>query len=57
MRTGSLQDFVSTLNKPRAVWIMVSAVLVGETIEQLTELMEAGDTIIDGGNSYYRDDL
>jgi 6-phosphogluconate dehydrogenase len=56
--TTSLDEFVRLLNRPRAAWVMVPA---GEPTEQtvfaLAQLMEAGDTIIDGGNSYYKDDL
>lgn len=54
----SLEDFVKKLSKPRTAWIMVPA---GEPTEQMVEklanLMEAGDIIIDGGNSYYKDDV
>ncbi len=54
----TLDDFVAKLQKPRAAWIMVPA---GEATEQtvaaLAERMEAGDVIIDGGNSYYKDDV
>ncbi len=56
--TTSLDDFVSKLTKPRAAWVMVPA---GETTDKmvmdLSEKMEPGDTIIDGGNSYYKDDV
>ncbi|HUP89656.1 MAG TPA: decarboxylating 6-phosphogluconate dehydrogenase [Longimicrobiales bacterium] len=55
--SNSLADFVAKLQKPRAVWIMVPAAYVDKTIDQLIELVEPGDIIIDGGNSYYRDDL
>ncbi len=51
------QDFVSKLEKPRALWIMVPAAIVQSTLDQLTGLLEAGDMVIDGGNSYYRDDI
>jgi 6-phosphogluconate dehydrogenase len=54
---SSLADFVSKLRKPRAVWIMIPAAYVDATIEGLVELLEPGDIIIDGGNSYYRDDV
>src|ERR1043166_1912546 len=54
----SLKDFVNKLSKPRAAWVMVPA---GEATEKsvmaLSELMESGDTIIDGGNSYFKDDI
>ena len=53
----SLEDFVSKLGKPRAAWIMVPAGYVDSTIEKLEAVMETGDIIIDGGNSYYRDDI
>jgi 6-phosphogluconate dehydrogenase len=53
----SLEDFVSNLSKPRAAWVMVPAALTGETVERLAGLMESGDIVIDGGNSYYRDDI
>jgi 6-phosphogluconate dehydrogenase len=54
---GSLEEFVAKLDKPRAAWVMVPAGLTGETVERLAGLMEAGDIVIDGGNSYYRDDI
>jgi 6-phosphogluconate dehydrogenase len=54
---STLQELVQALDPPRAVWIMVPAAVVGGTVEQLAELLEPGDTIIDGGNSYYRDDV
>lgn len=56
--TDSLEKFVATLVKPRVAWVMVPA---GEVTEQmvlgLSSLMESGDIIIDGGNSYYKDDV
>ena len=56
--TNSLNDFVDRLNKPRAVWVMVPAGNPTEnTVMELAKLMEPGDTIIDGGNSYYKDDV
>ncbi len=54
---SSMQDFVSKLAKPRSVWLMVPAAVVDSTIQQLLPLLEPGDTIIDGGNSYYIDDI
>jgi 6-phosphogluconate dehydrogenase len=54
---SSLEDFVSKLEKPRAVWIMVPAGAVQSTIDDLKPLLEPGDILIDGGNSYYRDDI
>jgi 6-phosphogluconate dehydrogenase len=53
----SLADFVGKLAKPRAVWLMVPAAAVDKMLAELVPLMEAGDTIIDGGNSYYIDDI
>jgi 6-phosphogluconate dehydrogenase len=53
----SLADFVSKLEGPRAIWLMVPAAAVDSTIDDLLPLLEKGDTIIDGGNSYYIDDI
>ena len=54
---ASLEDFIGKLTKPRAVWIMLPAAVVDDHIEKLVALMEPDDIIIDGGNSYYRDDI
>ncbi len=54
---SSTQDFVKQLNKPRAIWLMVPAAVVDKTIAGLVPYLEPGDTLIDGGNSYYVDDI
>src|SRR6266704_5881322 len=53
----SLADFVAKLDKPRNIWIMVPAGIVERTLGELRPLLEADDVVIDGGNSYYRDDI
>ena len=54
----SLQEFVGKLDKPRVVWVMVPAgEITDKTIHGLSEVLEAGDTIIDGGNTHYHDDI
>jgi len=55
--SASLAEFVKTLEKPRAVWLMVPAGVVDKTIADLAPHLEAGDILIDGGNSYYIDDI
>ena len=54
---ATLADLVAQLAKPRVVWLMVPAAVVDEALASLTPLLETGDIVIDGGNSYYRDDL
>jgi 6-phosphogluconate dehydrogenase len=53
----SLKDFVSKLEKPAACWLMIPAAFVDSTLKELTPLLKKGDIIVDGGNSYYRDDV
>jgi 6-phosphogluconate dehydrogenase len=54
---ASLEDVVSKLAKPRPVWLMLPAGVVQPVLDQLRPLLDAGDIVIDGGNSYYRDDI
>ncbi len=53
----SLAEMVAALEPPRAIWIMVPAAFVGSTVDALAPLLDPGDTIIDGGNSWYRHDV
>ena len=53
----TLKDFVAALDKPRVAWVMIPAGITGKVVEELSDLMEPGDIIIDGGNSNYRDDI
>lgn len=55
--TSSLSDFTATLTTPRVVWLMVPAGVVDQTIAELLPHLESGDILIDGGNSYYIDDI
>ena len=55
--SSSLADMVAKLEQPRALWIMVPAALVEQIVDELVVHLDPGDTIIDGGNSYYRDDV
>src|SRR5467141_873067 len=55
--SSSLADFVKKLDKPRAVWLMVPAAVVDKSIADLLPSLERGDILIDGGNSYYIDDI
>ena len=53
----NLSDFVKGLDKPRAIWMMVPAGAVDAVLGELTPLLDAGDIVVDGGNSYYHDDI
>ena len=55
--TASVQDFVNKLSTPRAIWLMLPAAVVDASIAELTPQLNADDIIIDGGNSYYKDDI
>jgi 6-phosphogluconate dehydrogenase len=54
---GSIADLVAKLDKPRVVWLMLPAATVQSTLDQLIGLLDPDDVVIDGGNSYYRDDI
>ncbi|NBQ15119.1 MAG: 6-phosphogluconate dehydrogenase (decarboxylating), partial [Proteobacteria bacterium] len=54
---SSAADLIAKMQAPRHVWLMLPAGVVDETIDAIAPLLSPGDTIIDGGNSYYRDDL
>ena len=54
---SSLEDFVAKLDTPRAMWLMLPAAIVDPTLEKLIPYLEPDDVVIDGGNSYYRDDI
>jgi 6-phosphogluconate dehydrogenase len=55
--SSSIKDFANKLQKPRAVWLMIPAAVVDSTIGEIVPFLEAGDILIDGGNSYYIDDI
>ncbi len=54
---ASYQELVAALEKPRAIWLMLPAAVVDRALAPLAELLEPGDVVIDGGNSYYHDDI
>ena len=53
----SIEELVSTMTGPRAIWLMVPAAALDKSLEHLTAHLHPGDIVIDGGNSYYRDDI
>jgi 6-phosphogluconate dehydrogenase len=55
--TSSWEDFVAKLEKPRVAWMMIPVAFVDQTIEKLSSLLDPGDILVDGGNSYYIDDI
>ena len=55
--SDSIADFIGKLAKPRTIWLMVPAAVVDEVLASFVDLLEPGDTVVDGGNSYYRDDI
>src|SRR5579864_9541708 len=55
--SDSLADFVSKLETPRNIWLMLPAAITGKILDELAGHLEPGDTVIDGGNTYYRDDI
>lgn len=55
--SASLESFVSSLAQPRVIWMMLPAAVVDSTIDALVPLLQAGDTLIDGGNSNFQDDI
>ncbi|MCC7371478.1 MAG: decarboxylating 6-phosphogluconate dehydrogenase [Chloroflexi bacterium] len=54
---GSMEEFIGTLGRPRAIWLMLPAAIVDQTIAALTPLLDRGDILIDGGNSFFHDDI
>src|ERR1700729_2490056 len=54
---SDLDDFVAKLEPPRTAWLMLPAAITGRTLDHLASMLEPGDAVIDGGNSYYRDDI
>ncbi len=54
---SSLEDFVGKLQAPKTIWLMVPAAVVDSSLNELKPLLSAGDIVIDGGNSYYIDDI
>jgi len=53
----NLDDFLSKLDSPRTIWLMIPAAVVDQQLDTLVSRLDAGDIIIDGGNSYYKDDI
>ena len=57
MGHNSYEEFVGKLDRPRNIWIMIPAGVVQSTLDRLVPLLDPDDIVIDGGNSYYRDDI
>jgi 6-phosphogluconate dehydrogenase len=55
--TKTIEDFIAKLEPPRSIWVMVPAAFTEDTVNKLAEHAQADDAIIDGGNSYYHDDI
>src|SRR5438445_5274047 len=53
----SLEEFINALDAPRVVWLMLPAAVVETMLRELSPLLQAGDVVVDGGNSYYVDDI
>jgi 6-phosphogluconate dehydrogenase len=54
---NTLDDFVASLDRPRTAWVMIPAAITGDVVDELATRLGPGDVIVDGGNSYYRDDI
>jgi len=54
---ATLDELVAALDRPRAIWLMLPAAVVGRVLDELAERLEPGDIVVDGGNSYYKDDI
>src|SRR5215470_16958126 len=54
---SGMDDFVDKLEQPRNAWLMLPAAVTGRSLDHLTSMLDPGDAVIDGGNTYYRDDI